>query len=333
MELRDAHAKFEQAGVKLYAISYDDGAALKAFSDNYEIPYPLLSDVDSAVIRRYGVLNTEIAPGEIPVYGVCFPGSFVCDEAGEVVAKSFYDTYKRRDSAEILLDDALEEMPTPEGAVTSGGGDAEIRIIAFLHGGRGSLRQGIQRRLIVRFELAEGLHLYGEPVPEGMQATAVCVTGPPGLITETPILPPTKALHLDALDLDLQVWSGVVEFAIPLYPTSELVSECRPLDREDVEIDVRVDYQACDDRSCLPPRSEQLQLRVPLEPVDMPNLSFHGETGQRKARMRGAPHMRRLVVRQLRRHPLAALRSIVQQFRMQRAARRRQRNSKAQLGQ
>ena len=52
MELRDAHAKFREAGVALYAISYDDVGALAAFAKAYGIDYPLLSDVDSAVIRH-----------------------------------------------------------------------------------------------------------------------------------------------------------------------------------------------------------------------------------------------------------------------------------------
>lgn len=333
MELRDAHAKFLESGVKLYAISYDDVAALKAFSESYEIPYPLLSDTNSVVIRNYGILNTEVEPGDLPVYGVPFPGCFVTDEKGVVVEKFFHDTYKRRESAEILLDSALGKFLVPEESPDARGGDEEIRISAFLRGGRGTLRQGIQRQLVVRFELRDGLHIYGEPVPEGMVATTIEVEGPPGLVTEDPILPPTETLHLETLGLDLQVWSGVVDIAIPLYPTSELVSECRPLERESAGIDLRLRYQACDERSCFPPRSETLHLEVGIEPVDMPNLAFHGDTGQWKSSMDGAPHMRRLVLRQLRRHPLGALRSIFRQIRMQRAARRRQRDPRAQLGQ
>ena len=64
MELRDALPRFREAGVKLYAISYDDVEALATFADAYGIGYPLLSDVDSAVIRRYGILNTVLSPGD-----------------------------------------------------------------------------------------------------------------------------------------------------------------------------------------------------------------------------------------------------------------------------
>jgi peroxiredoxin len=102
--------KFRETGVKLYAISYDDRHALAAFADNYGIDYPLLSDVGSAVIRRYGILNTEIRPGDLPAYGVPFPGTYVTDEKGVVIEKFFHDSYKKRDSAETLIDAALGKV-------------------------------------------------------------------------------------------------------------------------------------------------------------------------------------------------------------------------------
>ena len=43
----------------LYAISYDDQVVLAETSKALGIDYPLLSDIDSAVIRAYGILNTE----------------------------------------------------------------------------------------------------------------------------------------------------------------------------------------------------------------------------------------------------------------------------------
>ena len=62
VELREGYAKFVEAGIKLYTISYDDQAALADFADVHDIPYPMLSDADSEVIREYGILNDEIEP-------------------------------------------------------------------------------------------------------------------------------------------------------------------------------------------------------------------------------------------------------------------------------
>jgi hypothetical protein len=195
-----------------------------------------------------------------------------------------------------------------------------VQTSVFVSGGRGTLRQGIVRKLVVRFVLRDGIHLYGEPVPDGMVATRVEVAGPEGLVTLDPILPPTHPLRLDALDLTLHVWDGSFDIAVPFYPRAELVSECRPLDVDSVPIDVTVRYQACDDATCLIPRIERFRLEVGLEPVDMPNLSFHGDTGQRKSALNGAPHMRRLILRQLRHHPIGVLRSIFSMVRLRIAA-------------
>lgn len=279
------------------------------------------------MIRRYGILNTEIRPGDLPAYGVPFPGSYVTDENGVVVEKFFHDSYKKRDSAESLLDAALGQVLAGKETAAVSGGDDDVRVSAFVHGGRGTVRQGIVRKLVVRFALREGLHIYGEPVPEGMVATRVEVSGPEGLVTHAPVLPPTRPLRLAGLDLTLHVWDGVVDIAVPFHPRAELVSECRPLDRDSVPIDVTVRYQACDDTSCLAPRTERFRLEVGLEPVDMPNLSFHGDTGQWKSALDSAPHFRRLMLRQLRRHPVGALRSIAQQIRLRIQAERRRRRS------
>ena len=115
----------------------------------------------------------------------------------------------------------------------------------------------------------------------------------------------------------------LVDIAVPFYPRAELVSECRPLDRDSVPIEVLVRYQACDNATCLMPRNASFRFDIGLEPVDMPNLAFHGDTGQRKSPMDSAPHLRRLVLRQLRHHPLGALRSIVGQIRLRIERRRR----------
>ncbi len=316
--------KFREAGIMVYAISYDDRQALACFADAYGIDYPLLSDVDSAVIRRFGILNTEIRPGDLPAYGVPFPGTYVTDEDGLVIEKFFHDSYKKRDSAESLIDAALGKvLAGGETPAAAGGDDEDVQVSAFVQGGRGTLRQGIVRKLVVRFVLRDGVHIYGDPVPEGMVATRVEVTGPEGLVTLDPILPPTRPLRLASLDLTLHVWDGIVDIAVPFYPRAEIVSECRPLDRVSVPIEVLVRYQACDDFTCLMPRNVCFRFDIGLEPVDMPNLAFHGDTGQRKSPMDSAPHLRRLVLRQLRHHPLGALRSIVEQIRLRIERRRR----------
>jgi hypothetical protein len=210
--LRDAFDKFEAAGIKLYALSYDDQDTLAEFAQEQGVQYTLLSDTDSRVIKQFGLLNEQLSKKDAFLYGIPYPGVFVCDEDGRVISKFFHDSYKKRESPEILIDAALGRITIDETAPRAESSDDGIRITTALHGGNGSLRQGIVRQLITTFELPEGLHIYGEPVPQGLTATEIRVEGPDGLVTLPMEAPPTAPLHLKTLDIDLSVWSGTVHF-------------------------------------------------------------------------------------------------------------------------
>jgi hypothetical protein len=320
--LRDAWSKFVEHDIRLYAVSYDDVETLAEFSREQNIPFPLLSDIDSEVIRRYGILNTEVSRDDAVLFGIPFPGVYISDESGRVVAKFFHDTYKKRDSAENLIDAALGRILLDDSAPSVRAVDDEaVRISASMHGGKGSIRQGVMRKLVVRFELAEGLHIYGEPVPTGMVATSVSVTGPEGFVTREAVKPPTETLHLAALDIDLNVWSGTVDIVIPCYARGELASETRPLDQDSIDIEIEVHYQACTDQECLLPRTEKLTLGLPMDVVDVPRLGVHMGHGQREGSYSSAPAMRRLVLRKARENPIGLLKFLWKNSRMELAAR------------
>ena len=54
--LRDAATDLDQLGVRVYGVSLDDVAALAAFAEAQELTFPLLSDPDGSVARKYGAL-------------------------------------------------------------------------------------------------------------------------------------------------------------------------------------------------------------------------------------------------------------------------------------
>ena len=182
-----------------------------------------------------------------------------------------------------------------------------------MHGGRGTIRQGLMRKLVVRFELGDGLHIYGPPVPDGMVATQVTVEGPPGLVILDPVLPPAEPFRLTNPDVELQVWTGTVDIVIPFYGVGELESEVRPLDADSV----------CNDDTCLLPRSETFKLEVPLEVVDVPAMPMHMGHGQREGGYDAGPHMKRLFMRKAKKKPLALPRFLWKNIKLEWAARRR----------
>ena len=89
-------------GLGLAAISYDSAAILKTFAEREHIGFELLSDVDSKVIRSYGILNDTVQK-DSPSYGIPYPGTYVVDADGAVIAKYFEDDFRVRDTAASIL--------------------------------------------------------------------------------------------------------------------------------------------------------------------------------------------------------------------------------------
>ena len=323
--MRDAWAKFERDDVALFAISYDDQVVLREFAEKQAIPFPLLSDVDSEAIRAWGVLNDQIQPGDAFLYGMAYPGAFVIDAEGRVVGKFFHDSYKKRDSPELYLDVARGRVEiAPDAPIAQVDDETDgIAIEVALHGGEGTLRQGMRREIVVRFRLPDGLHVYGEPVPTGMVPVSIHVEGPEGLAVEEEIRPPTRPLAVATTGTELPVWEGEVDFRIPVYATGALASEVRPLESDTARIAVRIRYQACDADICHLPRNEEVVLDVPLDVVDVPRLSMHTGHGQREGNFDGKPHLLRLARRKIPAHPLGFLRFIARSIRLEWAAWRR----------
>jgi peroxiredoxin len=61
--LEQSRATLERNGLWIAAVSYDSQETLQAFAKENGIEFPLVSDCASNVIRRFGIFNSNIAPG------------------------------------------------------------------------------------------------------------------------------------------------------------------------------------------------------------------------------------------------------------------------------
>jgi peroxiredoxin Q/BCP len=66
---RDAWADLQKRGVVVLGVSPDGAAAHQKFAAKYELPFPLLSDVDKQVMTAYGAWGEKLMYGK-PVTGV-----------------------------------------------------------------------------------------------------------------------------------------------------------------------------------------------------------------------------------------------------------------------
>ena len=255
-------------------MSYDSPDQLRTFADEYDVSYDLLSDADSAVIREFGILNTLISPDDPEqgagrsFYGVPFPGVYVTDENGVVTEKFFHRHYATRESAGSIRDSALGELLARHEAPAAELGTDQVKISAFLSDS--SMKFETQSTIYVRFELKDGLHMYGRPLPEGFIASEVTIPDTPGLRVGAVQYPPTHPMEFPELGVTLSVYEGVVDVAIPVTPNTEVFHRTNPDRLEVVEVPVSVLFHACSETICYVPRTEKLSLMVPIAPLLRP---------------------------------------------------------------
>lgn len=91
--IRDDYGLFEEKGIKVFGVSYDDTQSHKRFAEKYDLPFSLLSDTDKSVSKAYGS------------YGMFVPSrkTYLIDEEG-VLRKIYEDVDVTSHGSEILAD-------------------------------------------------------------------------------------------------------------------------------------------------------------------------------------------------------------------------------------
>jgi peroxiredoxin len=251
VELQEAWPSLQEAGVALFAISYDDIATLAGFAEKHAITYPLLSDEGSATIRALGLMNDHLEQ-QHAVYGiktrddqrgVPYPGTFVLDDSGLIRQKHFEQSYRARPTRSIILEWAgLRGHPTVEPMPS--GPDTSVAVQVWTD--EATYRPYQQLRLHVRLVMPVGVHVYASPVPSGYQGLSVELEPLDGLDGGELVLPEGQPLSIDGLEETFVVYAGTVEGSLPFMLTRNLGA---------TRVGVRVGYQACTDAECLPPAS------------------------------------------------------------------------------
>lgn len=117
-ELSQNHAKFDEAGIQLVAISVDQADAAALTSSTYQIPFPVLSDSELVALNTFNVampldaetLSRYKAYGIVPSdwsgknhNTIAVSSAFIIDTQGRVRFSHATSDYKSRPSPEQLL--------------------------------------------------------------------------------------------------------------------------------------------------------------------------------------------------------------------------------------
>ena len=242
----------------MFTISYDPVDTLASFANRYEIPFSMLSDVGSSVIKETGMLNPYVNEQHIaygiepdPRYeGVPYPATFFLDESGTIIDRRFHQSYRVREAGNTLVDRLLGIGAAPNIASTTTGELIAVR--AWLDADR--FRPYQQLQLHIEVTLAPDWHIYGHPTPDGFHPVEVDIDPVEGLVVGPAQWPTAEPFRIDGLDEEFLVHAGTVTAKIPL--TFEMRKQ------GSVTIRGRLRFQMCNDRECLPPSSLPFELAI-----------------------------------------------------------------------
>jgi len=259
-------------GLGLAAISYDSVAVLRQFSARAHISFTLLSDPDSAVIRRYAILNETLAK-DIPQYGIPHPGTYLLDARGVVTAKFFEEDYRVRDTGASILLRKFGLQPVDPHEVS-----AKHAVLTTWASGN-ELRAGQRVTLGVEVGLPSRVHVYA-PGVRGYIPVALSLMASPAFRADPPVFPLSKAIELTAIHETVPAYQG--RFRVLETVTLGNAQAVEPMldGNRELTIDGSFRYQACDDRECFPPESVALRWKVKVQPFDRTRVP---EELQRKA--------------------------------------------------
>jgi AhpC/TSA family/Disulphide bond corrector protein DsbC len=258
--LESAVDRIRAAGLGVAAISYDGVDVLKQYSARAGITFPLLSDPDSAVIRKFGILN-ETIDKETPFYGIPHPGTYILDRGGVVKSKFFEEDFRVRDTAaSIVLRQFGLAVAKHE---NSRGKHLDLAISASDQ----EARPG--QRLTFSIDVTPGsrMHVYA-PGVQGYIPVALTLEPSKAFTPDAPAFPRAKIMNLAAIREQVPVYDA--PFQVQQTITLGAANVLEPLLDKDRNVTIagKFRYQACDDKECFVPETLPVQWTVHILPFD-----------------------------------------------------------------
>jgi len=252
--------RFEQQGLKLAGISYDNTAILKDFSERKHVDFPLLSDPDSKIIRAYQVLNAEATGMQ---RGMARPGFFFIDPKGVIREKYFEVNYQNRFTPNNVMEKMFPELA--EG-VTAKVDAPHLGLV--LAQSDEIAAPGSRLSLIAEISLPSDVHVYS-PGVRGYKPLELDVNPIEDIELASQTFPQSKILFLKAINEKVPVFEGKFRVAQDVkINSSRQYSDPLPPEGKAISITGVLKYQACDKTTCYLPTSVPVKWQVQVLSLD-----------------------------------------------------------------
>lgn len=284
MELQSRVEEVRKQGLGLVAISYDPPDTLAAFSQQRGITFPLLSDVGSETIKRYGILNTvamELAgpnandpalADDIKKYvsvvapsarmaGIAFSGTFILDRDGRVKSRFFEDFYIERSTVSSIMA-RVGTQGEAVGGVQVSTEHLEIKTYPSDAG----VAPGNRFAILFDVTPRPRMHVYA-PGATGYRVVAVNIQ-PQRFVRVLPLKYPASEIYFfkplnERVPVYLKPFTLVQEVILEGQPEAQAAFR----GKDSLTLTGTLDYQACDDTLCFNPVSVPLSWTVALRPL------------------------------------------------------------------
>ena len=287
MELQGRLEELAAAGIGVAAISYDSPAVLADFAERRGITFPLLADEDSAVITRYGILNTVAEEGlgagadnpevvadvarYVSVFGASrmivgtpYPGTFMVDASGRVNSRYFEEFYRERNTtSNVLLREGIGVSPIE--AIE--GSSPQLEFTAWPS--NTSVSVGTRFSIAIEVRPQENMHVYAP----GAEANGYRVIGlelaPSDMFRLEPVTYPDSEIYYFApLDEYVPVFQEPFTLLQEIVMAGSAETEAALAEMETLTLSGFLNYQACDDAICYLPQSVPVSFVLDAESPD-----------------------------------------------------------------
>ena len=253
MELASQAESFRRRGIGVASVIPEPTATLKEFAAKHGLNYPVLSDADAGIIRRFGLVDHTFQGelrGKVP-----YAATFLVDEHGVVKEKYFEQAVEnRRTTASILV---LQGEP--------GTGGQQVRADHFAlrtSASNAEVAPGQRFTLVMDFDLKPKHHAYA-PGVKGYKPLEVQVDPQPLLEVHETRYPPPGTYYFAPLKETVPVFEG--RFRVTKDVTvamREALSRFKDAPDFPATIHGTLKYQICSDVVCYPPATQALQWTV-----------------------------------------------------------------------
>jgi peroxiredoxin len=284
LELQSQYDTLRKDGLGLVGISYDSQEILAAFSRQHGITFPLLSDVGSETIKRYGILNTVAEEGlgpngkdpdiiaQVKLYvsanganerqrGIPFPGTFIVDHSGRVKARFFEDSYTVRNTVSNIRVRLNEPNTSVVGTRI---GSQHLDVVTYPSDAE--IAPGNRFSVVAQITPHNGVHVYA-PGAKNYKVIDLKVFPAQYMRTLKPVYPRSEIYFFKPLNERVPTYQKAFTITQDIVLDGQASTRTALAKQTSVTIGGVLTYQACDDRLCYDQVTLPLSWTLGLKPI------------------------------------------------------------------